>query len=1612
VPVSTRELLARYRRQSKERERALARQGVPTVESPVDAALRVVSTPFKALQGVASVLGAGMSATGYNAMDAATSHGTRAPGAADFAQLPFRANPILAPLLYGKTNAVDPLTEMGKALRGERYVSTADTIHDTAGRYAFEHGIKPAQGTEGVLDETLKAAMVPGYALTHLGSLAQNPLASGIVGAGADILIDPLSPVGGGVGDATKATAAVRMHELSILADLAHAGVAAGRTEEVAHFGTILDRLVDAGLDATKHADELEKLRAGAIKMGAVSKPLQRDLASAVRIDVARSLGAPVGIHAFGRQIGGKIGDGPRLTKGVPRPATPVFGEVAQRAIDKTAYGAKDILRKIPAARNVETLLSGNPMATVAAQQGLEVSKAALKQGARLATGKGQVGTKQAIDFGVDWNKSVPDDVRAATTNSTDVAWEHVRPDLQKANRDLARAQAAKEAGYADLKLSSAMRTAAVPDPTGNRLEDVNTALDSLTAKRDELLDVLADTRAQKKAAFAQWKPGRTARVPAPVDAVATGARAKPEAAAQAARTVRVSAPDQPLLGQSWLDTVGKHLGYDAEQAAASQKMIPGMGDPLIDDVKSVLGGRYVTDKSRLTAEAMQNAVSGGKVKAAGENSVWKSAGFKVKADRLAENGMGTDQILEALHEAHPGVYDDIGDINALETRVSDAFAAKQSARYHASHAAAVETNLTPDAVKAAAWQDPQRAIDALAHELKTAEMAGDEVAYEQVMQQADELERWLAGGGTPEAAAAAEQVKARFPKQRASQTASFGMVTDPTNREVPNFIPTGADNLGAATARVDFPAVKAPQTQEYMAVKEAIDAAKEELTESLADVDNGKMLADLNRFSDRAAKGDEEAAAMVENLMDEYNKRRFIYVMEQHLATLHTAGKSGLGATSPFLDRLAKASVSEKDKAIIRTRDELMRVNKELSGLNRAHGRYVRADELAATAQARIGETVGRLNEELIPRLRDDLLRQGFPVEDVEKAVGFYETKGVPYYSDLLAREAAIDIPEKALLQASGLGYHPNMPKPSEGPMERWIRGLRGPDLTDREIRRLGMTPPAAPDTGDVRLFSRGGKPVQPGSREFTTKMERIGQDYSTQMDPAILSANKGAQVARQESKAALENEFIAHIGIAEDTIPKNTPSNPYIRQQYLDANKLYEHSVTRNGITTTVVVPIEQEAAFKQLGQAFTDDVAFGGLLQDWAKVRSWWKRQATTMNLGFHGRNGQTNFAMLSVAGIGDPDGLIEGMHLVALDRKNKIPPDMVTSWGQNAREFMDEMRAQAVRGTGGMQRAEAGRSVEEIVRRETSKAHKANVVARGLDAAGEIIEDGMRIGGVINGMKYKGLDPQSASQLAINVMYDYSAAATSNAEKTWMQTLGPPFWKWQKANFPRMAEVAVKKPGILAGLGHISNDAYAAAGVDPSIQSQYMKDLGMFPIPGMSDASRPMLYNPNLPMQDILRFKATPQGMFDYGVGIADPFVKLGWELGTDRSMFTGQKIWDYPGEKVAAPGYMQVFRDQLAKVPGLAVQYDENRQPYLAMDANAVQSLQTLVPWLSNFGKSADPTNPDARWNLLSWMAGIKLKPVDQEQARVNAARARNTELGNAEKAAKALRPQR
>jgi hypothetical protein len=692
----------------------------------------------------------------------------------------------------------------------------------------------------------------------------------------------------------------------------------------------------------------------------------------------------------------------------------------------------------------------------------------------------------------------------------------------------------------------------------------------------------------------------------------------------------------------------------------------------------------------------------------------------------------------------------------------------------------------------------------------------------------------------------------------------------------------------------------------------------------------------------------------------------------------------------------------------------------------------------------AQIHEILARADYEQSYRA---MLEKGIPEADARTITDWLALKNQPRMEASRAHTAEEGIAARALMGESSIGYMPHVdplrPTVREQAMNLANAGLdrlpadvkaRAPwlpdsfrsasqKLDDQALAEFGVAPIAPVEHNNwFTGTAKGGKAPQPKSRQLMTAKEAFEAGYPIELDAVKSTAEKVTSDLHAVAQARFEQKQLERYGtelgdvykgttadIAEKAKVRAQPSVGYVARTF-----------TRNGETHVYQVPEHISKWMDTVGGAFTsnNDEAANFLLRNFDRVQNLLKRTMTTINPGFHGRNLGSNVILLATENIADANGFEMAL-------KAYTHPDELITVGKG-------MAAQTMTGAELLDRySKAGIKAEsfgpygagKVVGREAAMNEQRVALAKGDllhgykalgpsalgTEVGSFIEDMSRVAGGINA-ENKGASLDAAALLVDKALYNYAGGFTK-FDRDWMKRLVP-FWGWMKQNIPHMAEFAVKSPGKIKLLSRLRDLSFDLAGVDESTLPDYMREMGMAAVPGMTDANgNPMLVNPNVPMQDLLKWNGTAQGVGDLILGNMSPILKTGViELPLGVDTYTGKPLAAYTGQKTRSSGLVQQADQMLGGAAnpewralmeklGFVAQKDSSGNEYLASDAYANKIVNTANSALANLGKSVD-TTPNSGYKALSWLSGLKLTPYDPKQMATSQAYTRDQQLAD------------
>jgi hypothetical protein len=331
--------------------------------------------------------------------------------------------------------------------------------------------------------------------------------------------------------------------------------------------------------------------------------------------------------------------------------------------------------------------------------------------------------------------------------------------------------------------------------------------------------------------------------------------------------------------------------------------------------------------------------------------------------------------------------------------------------------------------------------------------------------------------------------------------------------------------------------------------------------------------------------------------------------------------------------------------------------------------------------------------------------------------------------------------------------------------------------------------------------------------------------------------------------------------------------------------------------------------------------------------------------------------------------------------------------------------------------------AGTTIEDVVRLAPfMKAAKDPVVAQMLEAFGPI---------TVPGMVHEGFTkPEQAA------MYDIGAALSKHFqfdyqdltefERRFAKTIFP-FYTFYRKNFVLQAQLLATAPrGVhtaQAVMNFLNNNG-DVSGPMQELLPDYFDQIAAFQVPVPKSlrkrlglpADQPLYLNPKLPflslnlmpdIWDVFRDTGQPTaqkvlqpfaamigsiGPFS-GVPFAKPMLEavVGTQLGLNKTIdYQRGSSQNWRNSWVPAPSYVALLpkpmRDFLGVLPWMDTVQSKRKGGGLLMTATGAYILdQISTPFITNLGQ-AIPTGGDdpdkARADLVSWMTGVRLIPVD------------------------------
>jgi len=650
---------------------------------------------------------------------------------------------------------------------------------------------------------------------------------------------------------------------------------------------------------------------------------------------------------------------------------------------------------------------------------------------------------------------------------------------------------------------------------------------------------------------------------------------------------------------------------------------------------------------------------------------------------------------------------------------------------------------------------------------------------------------------------------------------------------------------------------------------------------------------------------------------------------------------------------------------------------------------------------------------------VRQALIRSGLSSVDAEEG-----TKAATAFREVMQnlletqRAAGLEVPALYGEAAGALGYYPLKPSKELGIFEKLNvkRGIGAKaramgsarDITEKRLGLLDIdkTVEELGHPGHRAIGRYGGKarPKAMGVRGFTPEgVKEMASDWlvkgqKPEIDVAVLAGNEAKRAFDNVAKTSYQRDVIEASGriLAKgEAIPAGWVLSP----------------IRREGKTLRYVIPESVDDGYRALEAVFTNEESTVALLNTYDKLLNVWKRMATAWRPAFHGRNLVSNYVLAAMDDSAQVYGWKNAPKVMKALKSgsDELLDELVDVGGDigqlKIRELIELSQQHRVM-VGSFTKSEVWESAMDVARRATSKSKWLNPSYVGGEV-GEIVEDGSRVAVFINNLR-KGLDPVSAAKQVDVSLYNYSAEALTSFERDILRR-GFPFMIWLRRNIPHMLNVLVHEPRKIAWLGHMQQAAGEAYPTDKSVMPKYMKDMMAIPTPFKSKKGERIMWNPNIPIQDLGKLDAVLGGE----AGLRDVISSLSPMLKTPLELFVFKKDAyfdsDFTGRYVRAPGYFQRFEQLGSSVPAFGKVWDvmksvmdletktEDGEQVVVMPDSSAKALRDASPALNDLAKFMD-TRERTPQDRLSVTTGLKFMPFETEKFEEQAAYSERSEI--------------
>lgn len=395
-----------------------------------------------------------------------------------------------------------------------------------------------------------------------------------------------------------------------------------------------------------------------------------------------------------------------------------------------------------------------------------------------------------------------------------------------------------------------------------------------------------------------------------------------------------------------------------------------------------------------------------------------------------------------------------------------------------------------------------------------------------------------------------------------------------------------------------------------------------------------------------------------------------------------------------------------------------------------------------------------------------------------------------------------------------------------------------------------------------------------------------------------------------------------------------------------------------------------------------------------QFWNKyddVLNWWKGYATVINPGFHARNFFSNIFNLWLKD--GPEALNPFTHKHAAAIMSGKKGRIVLRSGEEVSysQVLDWAETYGVYNKGWLGDLQTQMKVAEDLRPGNVNPFSRQFVGMKLGRKiGAGVENEARMVSFINDLVRTG-NPQWSAQNTTKYLFDYSEI--TDFVKYGMKRAFP-FFTWLQKNIALQASEIIRQPGKYGDIARLRSNLEAQSpSPDERWLPRYFPELYAMRTPFKTKEGSPLYWNPNLPFQDLNR-------IFDPNDWIASlaPWRVI-FETAANYNFFTRKEIQKYKGEYVEA-GWLNVLPDSVMdKLDFIGVKKvfePESNRWFYGLPPKVKYAIEQAWPVARNWSKNIiDPMRQAAGegspeyqkesqpYNVMSWMAGVKMMPYNQ-----------------------------